>query len=392
MAEEPGAGGLTPEAPGGPAAAGCAMTPAPAVNATSITFVSGGALRELTADQATAACLHALAADEVVLDDPGAEPRAPLWAPDGTRVLLTSARMLDANNVVHDTGYFPENRKVAWSMPTGTSLIAPAVRDGSLIKRVAGNAGSRLDVTFVTPTEAAAYHPAGKHIFASGDGPEGPGLYIASNIGKQPKMIAQLTEADGKITEIAAQLSGDWVAFIHDHGTYRHVHRLHLPDLALSDVIVTDAPLSKLTMSSGGRLAMRAGSCDATDTASTGGHTTTVVAGEPTTANTAGNTAGTASGGDDANTGANASSATTTLDKGPLAGLSTAPVGWVDDTHLLVAARAAGCTGAQDGYVVDVTNPTDVRPVLVGVDAIAVRGHVGEVGELPGEIEAQAPG
>ena len=324
---------------------GCALTGPPPAGSGTVTYVRDGRLWELGGQGEV--CLHKLR---------DSEAGQPLWSPDGKRVLLNPSIMLNDTGV-HNTGYVAENNGVSWSMPTGKSLIAPAVKDGKLLKRNAGDPGSRKDITFALPTVAAAYHPAGMHIFASGNGPEGAGLYIASNLGTSPRMIAQLNDPSTRIVEIAAPLSGDAVMFIHDHGNgLFHLHRLSLPDLDLTDVLTEQQPVAKLRLGPTGAFAVRLGDCS--------GKTVTRVG------------AGT-----DA-----------TLDQGPLAGTSNEPIGWLDDHTVVVGVRDSGCSGPLDVYTVDVGNPAGAIRVAQGVDAAAVRMKVGKVGQLPGDIEAQAPG
>lgn len=312
-----------------------------------LTYVKDGKLFEVS--EGVDQCLHALAPWQV---------GRPVWAPDGTRVMLNPSQMLDSAGFVSDTGYLAENGGARWSMPTGKSIIAPSVRNGSLLKRLAGNVGSRQDISFLMPTESVAYHPAGKHIFASGIGPEGAGLYIASNTGLNPRMIASLTDPATHITEIVAPPAGDNVVFIHDHGGMAHVHRLTLPDLTLFDLVTVETDLSHLVVMADNSVAVRTGSCD--------GPGGSVLVARP-------------------------DGSTVDLSQ-TLPGQSLIPVGELSG-HLLVEARAqGGCAGPADIVVIDPANPTDHTVVRTGVDFGAVRTSTPTVGELPGEIDAQAPG
>lgn len=323
----------------------CGLTAAPAAGSSTVTFVKDGRLFEVTTDGLTV-CLKQLDAGEDGI---------PLWGPGGDKVLLNPSVLFDAKGA-RPTGFVAGNSGVRWSMATGKSLIAPAVKDGKLLKRLAGKADSRQDISFLTAHDATAYHPGGMHIFASGPGPEGNGLYIASNLGKDPRMIAQILEPTTKIIEIAAANDGKGVVFVHDHGSFRHVHRLQLPDLELTDLIETPAVISGLALSPGGRVAYTAGEC---------GNSTAQLVTDP--------------------------GSTVDLNQGPLAGKPTFVVGWIDDAHLLVGSGSK-CSGPVDGFVVAADQPAFVEPVALGVDHLAVRTAVGQVGQLPGEIVAQAPG
>ncbi len=327
-------------------ATSCAMTPVPPAG--SLTIVRDGQVLEL--DGGVERCLHRIGPDEA---------GRPVWSPDGTRLLLNPARMLAADGTVADTGYLTANAGVHWSMPTGKSLIAPAVKDGRLLKRLAGNAASRLDITFAEPTDAVAYHPAGTHIFASGVGPQGPGLYLATNIGRSPRLLAALQDPASRITEIAAPVDGASVVFVHDHGDLSHLHRLSLPDLTLTDAVTTPSKLSHVVLLASGDVAVRQGDC-------AGPGTTVVSRVDGSTLDLAG-----------------VLPSTSVLPVGELGGL------------LVVEVRdpAVGCAGPASVALVDLnTEPPTTSTVAELVDAAAVRAPTPAVGELPGDINSQAPG
>ena len=82
-------------------------------------------------------------------------------------MLLNSATVFDGSQAL-PTGYFTSNTRVSWSYPTGKALIAPAVADNHLLWRTTGQPETRLDISFLERTDVAAYHPAGKNIFAAG--------------------------------------------------------------------------------------------------------------------------------------------------------------------------------------------------------------------------------
>ena len=321
---------------------------APPAAAAEITFEVGTRLYSATAGGA-ATCLAELAPDNV----------GPLrWSPAGDRVLLNSATVFDGAQAL-PTGYLTSNVGVTWSYPTGKALIAPAVADNHLLWRTAGQPDTRTDISFLQRTDVAVYHPAGKNIFAAGQAADGTsGLFIASNRGANPRLIAQLDDPATAITEIVPDASGSGVFFVHDHrnGTF-HVHGLGLPELSLVDIIQVAEPVAQLTGSTtaGGPLAWRLGDCTTltrTQIVSSG-----AVVDQPAV----------------------------------FAALATEPVGWLDAQQLVVSARAGGCTGPSDLWLWNIATSA-ATPLMSSVGAAAVRAAPTAFGELPGDISNAAPG
>lgn len=312
-----------------------------------ITFTTGGRVYELSPDWTTGTCLSDVA---------GSGVNSLRWSPSGEAVLLDSSRVLDAKGV-RDTGYRVDNAGVSWSFPTGKALIAPAVADGALLWRTAGQPDTRRDISFLTRTDVAAYHVAGKNVFAAGVDPDGvAGIFVASNRGENRRTVATLDDPTTRITELAADVSGSQLYVIHDHGSFWEMHQISFPGLALGTLLDTPEPISHLTVDyAGGNVAVQVGDCAAT--------TRTIA---PTW-------------------GPNPVGFGTDL-----ADLSTTPIGWLDPDHLVVAARAGGCTGPTDVWVVERTGAT--HWVLSAIDTVSVRTKVATFGELPDDINAQAPG
>lgn len=73
-----------------------------------------------------------------------------------------------------------------------------------------------------------------------------------------------------------------------------------------------------------------------------------------------------------------------------LAALSTSPIGWLDAVHLVVAARPTGRSGPADVWIVDGSGLA--QQVLAAVDVVSVRSVEASFGELPDNINSQAPG
>ena len=273
-------------------------------------------------------------------------------------MLLNSVTVFDGTRAL-PTGYLSSNSGVTWSYPTGKALIAPAVADSHLLWRTAGQPGTRTDISFLARTDVAAYHPAGKNIFAAGEASDGTaGLYIASNRGANARLIAQLDDTKTRITEIGPDPSGSRVYFVHDHGNGTfHVHALDFPTLALTDVTTATEPIAELTVgaTANAAIAWRLGACS--------GLSRTQVA----------------------------NNATVIDQPAVFAALSTEPVGWLDAQQLVLAARATGCAGPSDLWIWNIAS-SSATPLLSNVDHAAIRSVLPSFGELPGDINSQAPG
>ena len=314
-----------------------------------VTFEVGTRLYTVNPASGTSSCLT-----ELTLDNVG-----PLrWSPAGDRVLLNSVTVFDGTRAL-PSGYISTNNRVSWSFPTGKALIAPAVADNHLLWRTAGQPATRTDISFLARTDVAAYHPAGRNIFAAGQAADGTaGLFLAGNRGQNPRLIARLDEPNTVITEIAPDPSGSRVYFIHDHrnGTF-HLHALDLPGLTITDVATVAEPVAKLTVSSaaGAAIAARLGDC--------AGLTHTQVY-----------------------------DAAAAVDQpAAFAALSTEPIGWLDAQQLVLSARASGCAGPSDLWIWNIATSA-ATPLISGVDAAAIRSVLTSFGELPGDINSAAPG
>lgn len=327
-------------------AGACVFAAAPPTS--EVTFEVGTRLYTVNPANGTTSCLT-----ELTLDNIG-----PLkWSPAGDRVLLNSVTVFDGTQAL-PTGYFSTNTGVSWSYPTGKALIAPAVADNHLLWRTAGRPETRTDISFLDRTDVAAYHPAGRNIFAAGQAADGTtGLFIASNRGENPQLIAQTEQPDTTITEIGPDPSGALVYFIHDHrnGTYE-VHALGLPGLTLTDVTQAAEPIARLAVSGAHTaIAWRLGDC--------AGQTRTQIA-----------------------------NGTSVIDQPTaFAALSTEPVGWLDSTQLVLSVRPTGCAGPSDLWIWNIANSA-ATPLIAGVDNVAIRSVLSSFGELPNDINQAAPG
>jgi hypothetical protein len=316
-----------------------------------VTFEAGTRLYSANPDGGAVSCLAELAADNV----------GPLqWSPAADRVLLNAATVFDGTQA-KPTGYLTTNAHVTWSFPTGKALVAPAVADNHLLWRTTGEPATRRDISFLARTDVAAYHPAGKNIFAAGQASDGSaGLFLAGNRGENPRVIAKLDDPNTAITEIAPDPSGARVFFVHDHknGIF-HVHALDLPALGLVDITQATEPVAKLTVGAtpSSSIAWRIGDCSGLTRTQTAGPGATIVGDQPAV----------------------------------FVSMSTEPVGWVDSQRLVVMTRTTGCTGPGDLWIWNIANQA-ASLLMTGVDTAAVRSPLASFGELPGDINSTAPG
>ena len=168
------------------------------------------------------------------------DPSALDWNPAGDRLLVDEDLIVTAEDQ-HASGFDPGTTGISWSQPAGTALIAPNA-DGTALRHISATnaADSSLRMTW-----AAAYHPSGLAIVSAGIDDNGvAGLFIADNLGNGPQTLVFLEDPATTITEVAFAHNGDWVTCVHDHtdgtideGVAAHIHRIHLPDLLLEDVI-----------------------------------------------------------------------------------------------------------------------------------------------------------
>ncbi len=273
-----------------------------------ITFVVGDRLYGSSVDGALVRCLLELTADQ----------RGPVsWAPQANRVLLNSGTLVDGFGP-RATGFETTNTRVRWEYPEGGGLIGPTSTDRTLVRRSAGDTRERTEVTFLATTVAAVSFPGGKAVIGAGRSREGiDGIFVAGADGSNPQPLATIATEDLTVAEVAADAAGDLVYFITDDGARFTVRQLQFSDLAVVQLTDEQAPISQLVVGpSGATLAWKVGLCNAT--------TTTRVRDERT-------------------------GAPLTVGAGtPLDGLSVAPVGWLDSSRLVVAARPLGCDGPAD--------------------------------------------
>jgi hypothetical protein len=327
---------------------GACVFSAPGASA-EVTFEIGTRLYSVNPGNGITTCLSELAVENV----------GPLrWSPAGDRVLLNSVTVFDGAQAL-PTGFLATNTGVTWSYPSGTALIAPAVADNHLLWRTAGAPETRTDISFLERTDVAAYHPAGRNIFAAGQAANGAaGLFIAGNRGANPHLIAEFDEPATSITEIAPDPSGARVYFVHDHhnGTF-DVQALDMPALSLIDVTQAVEPIAEVTVgvAANAPIAWRVGAC--TGLTRTQLFNSVAVVDQPAV----------------------------------FAALSTEPVGWLDPQQLVLSVRPGGCTGPSDLWIWNIVSSA-ATPLVTGVGTAAVRSVLTSFGELPGQVNGDPPG
>jgi hypothetical protein len=276
-----------------------------------ITFVVGDRLYGSSVDGALVRCLWLLQEGQ----------RGPVtWAPQANRVLLNSGTLLDGFGA-RATGFELTNTRVEWEYPEGGGLIGPTSTNRTLVRRSAGDTRERTEVTFLATTLAAVSYPGGKNLIGSGQARDGlNGVYLAGADGSNPQPLVTVATPDLNVVELAPDAAGDLLWFVTDAGDRFTVQQLTYSDLSLVELTAEQAPISQLVAGpSGASLAWKVGLCNSVTSTSVRDERT----GAPVVVG-----AGT-----------------------PLDGLSVAPVGWLDSSRLVVAARPLGCDGPADVWI-----------------------------------------
>ena len=299
--------------------------------------------------------LYALDADgnvQCLADLEGRSPTWLAWSPDGDEVLVGPDTLLQADGTFSTTGYFADNTNVEWSAPTGKALIAPKAATGQLIWRNAHDPTDRIDVSFADGITSAAYHPAGKHIVAAGIGRDGlgAGVFVATNRGGNPQRIGAL-EPGSTATEVAFDMSGDSVVFVHQHADgSSHVHRYVFATSALLTLAdLPDTTPTHLTVSP-----VDDGDIAWTETHSTVNSSAHVLVND---------------------------ASTDVLANSPDGEHLSDPIGWLPGHRLLVEVRPVGSPSPAPFDLWE-WSPTGMTEVIAGVTAAATRTVHGPYDEL----------
>ncbi len=323
-----------------PSSGSCALGAPPADG--QITFVVASRLYAVGPD-ATVQCLADLG---------GRSPTWLQWSPDGDELLVGPDTVLHADGTFASTGYFATNTNVRWSSPTGKALIAPKAATGQLIWRSAHDSTDRIDVSFADNISSAAYHPAGMHVAAAGLGRDGqgPGVFVASNRGANAQRIGTL-EAGTTATEVAFDMSGDSLVFVHQHADgSSHLHRYSFANSSLSTLAdLPDVTPTHLTVSP-----VNEGDVAWTQSYSTINSSAHVLLGDSAT-----------------EVGANS----------PEGDHLSDPIGWLPGHRLLVNSRSPD-TIAGSAFELWEWSPTGMSKVINGVTAAAARSLHGPYNEL----------
>jgi hypothetical protein len=260
------------------------------------------------------------------------------WGPEGDRLHLGDLRRYNGEEIV---ALEDEAESIAWSRPTGTSLVY--ISDGRLMK-VDAFGEAPMDISFLAEHDEVVYHPAGTHVAVTGTADDGTyGLWLATNVGEDAQLLA-IGEDARRIFSLSFEHEGTTLYYAAEHEDRYDVHSLLL---ALQDEEgeVRDAELGTIDSSSSetgdvvasefheDSLAYTVGSCEE-------GKTTRVWTGSVTELG------------------------------GELAGLSTEPVGWLPSGELLVLGRESGCEGEGTLYA---WSPEETTLLAADVSAAGVR-------------------
>ncbi|MGH2757749.1 MAG: hypothetical protein ACRDI3_08175 [Actinomycetota bacterium] len=117
----------------------------------------------------------------------------PSWNAGGDRVIVDD-RALSKDGSITSRLTDKGNEEAIWSRPTGTSVVW-ITKEGRLMKR-SSLGGKATDISFLARHDDVTYHPAGEHIATTGLKENGDyGLYLATNVGTEPKLLARGEEA-----------------------------------------------------------------------------------------------------------------------------------------------------------------------------------------------------
>jgi hypothetical protein len=311
-----------------------------------VTWVQDGQLRAL-ADGATPTCL---------LDGvDGGSPQA--WSSDAGRVLLDPSTSATASGR-RSTGFDHTMAAVVLSAPKGTATIAVDPVTHRLIRH--GSDGAESDISFLAKTDEAIYHPGGTRIIAVGTDAAGNyGIWLSSNLGKEPKQVLSVADPSTPVTDLAFSADATQLYFIHGF-----VHRLTMAVLQLDEVGQADRGEANLVVSTleQGTAAWSVGPCDSTGT---------VLMSSPILSQPAD---------------------LRTMTGSPFVGsdVTLQPVGWLSGYRVVLAVRPSGCDGPADLWIWSTVD--GFRHVAHGALASAVRLPRAAFRDLPDVIDQAAPG
>jgi hypothetical protein len=341
----------SPSPPGAILASGASLpacVPSEPPPSATVTFVAEGHAWALNPSGGELTCLFAV-------DEAG--PFA--WGPLGDRVLLSG---LGVKGVAGGPNLATSTQAVAavtWSRPTGTAILyAPG--GGASLKKLYINGAPTQDVTPVPSSTylSVAYHPSGEAFAFAIDRSDGQSIWLSTNLGAKPAAMVFSTEG----TEFGAMgfdVDGRHLIYAAQHAdNHAELHSIDITDTTKAPV-VWEGPVGRTIPElfpgpTSGAVAWTSSTASCEDSVAM---VRTEAGSKPAL---------------------------------PYAVGSTRAIGWLDASHLLVA--AGGCDGPLDLTAVDLTSGSIV-PLVSGVALAAARAPVPTpAAALPKNVALQGSG
>jgi hypothetical protein len=320
---------------------------APAVS-DSVTFVASGDAWALSPNGDHLTCLFAVA-----------KPGPFEWGPLGDRALLAGFQVKGVAGGPAMAATGQSFATIAWSKPTGTSIVF-APKDGASLKKVHLDGTPTEDVSPIASATylSVSYHPGGEAFAFVARLAEGESIWLSSNTGKVVTRLV-FSKVGTKFGAIAFDVDGTHLLYAAQHADDQgELHLIDLTDTTRSPVVWTGRKGQRIVDIRPGR-------------------TTGTVAWTVTTTSCA-------------DTIAMTGTATGSARLLPNVARPTRALGWLDETHVLVA--AGGCGAPEDLSAVDVSTGS-VVPLVSGVSVAAVRTPVPvPPAPLPGPVASLGSG
>jgi hypothetical protein len=295
-----------------------------------VTFVAAGNAWAMSPNGADLTCLFAVG---------DAGPFA--WGPLGDRVLLGS---LEVKGVAGGPSLAASEGDVAaadWSRPTGKTIVY-AAGSGSSLKKVQLNKAPTQDVTPVPSATylSVAYHPSGEAFAFAINRSDGQSIWLSTNLGAKPAAMV-FSDEGTKFGAMGFDVDGKHLIYAAQHAdNHAELHSIDITDLTKAPV-VWEGPVGRTIPS------LIVGPVNGTVAWTSQASCDDSIAMVHTAAGSA-----------------------------PVMPDATSPtraIGWLDASHLLVAAGT--CDGPLDLSAVDLTTGS-VVPLVSGVALTATRAAV----------------